>query len=253
TSKRPLINGARWPPRPIGARPIVRAGNARCAGPGVACAVPPLIPYHRRKAERICRARARRSTACGRTRVIGGSRASKPWPPRMALMSASPAEATWYSSIPPLRRRCQFRRVGRSSRFMSVALLRLSRRCERAMSDTEYRFTVRPLTEDEGGGYLIEFPDWPGCVSDGETIEEALANGEDAKRCWIAAMNEAGRPIPPPSVEPAEGYSGKWQLRAPKSLHRRLAERAKREGVSLNTLAVPLLAEGLGERAAHER
>ena len=60
-------------------------------------------------------------------------------------------------------------------------------------------------------------------------------------------------PIPPPSVEPAESYSGKWQLRAPKSLHRRLAERAKREGVSLNALAVTLLAEGLGERAAHER
>ena len=95
--------------------------------------------------------------------------------------------------IPPLRRRYQFRRVGRSSRFMSVALLRLSRRCERTMSDTEYRFTVRPLTEDEGGGYLIEFPDLPGCMSDGETIEEAIANGEDAKRCWIAAMKEAGR------------------------------------------------------------
>jgi antitoxin HicB len=115
------------------------------------------------------------------------------------------------------------------------------------MSDIEYRFTVRPLTEDEGGGYLIEFPDLPGCMSDGETIEEAIANGEDAQRGWIAAMMEAGRPIPSPSVEPTESYSGKWQLRAPKSLHRRLAERAKREGVSLNTLVVTLLAEGLGD------
>ena len=59
--------------------------------------------------------------------------------------------------------------------------------------------------------------------------------------------------MPPPSIQPTESYSGKWQLRAPKSLHRRQAERAKREGVSLNTLAVTLLAEGLGERAAHER
>jgi antitoxin HicB len=117
------------------------------------------------------------------------------------------------------------------------------------MSDTEYRFTVRPLTEDEGGGYLIEYPDLPGCMSDGETIEESIANGKDAKRGWIAAMKEAGRPIPPPSAEPAEAYSGKWQLRAPKSLHGRLAERAKREAGSLITLAVTLLAEGLGERA----
>jgi len=115
------------------------------------------------------------------------------------------------------------------------------------MNDIEYRFTIRPLSAEEGGGYLIEFPDLPGCVSDGETVDEAIANGQDARRCWIDAMREAGRPIPPPSVEP-ESYSGKWQLRAPKSLHRRLAERAKREGVSLNTLAVTLLAEGLGSR-----
>lgn len=116
------------------------------------------------------------------------------------------------------------------------------------MSDTEYPFAIRPLSAEEGGGYLIEFPDLPGCMSDGETIEEAIANGQDAKGCWIGAMKEAGRPIPPPSAEPAESYSGKWQLRAPKSLHRRLAERAKREGVSLNALAVTLLAEGLGTR-----
>ena len=60
------------------------------------------------------------------------------------------------------------------------------------MSDTEYRLTGRSVTEDQGGGYLIEFPDLPGCMSDGE-IEEAIANGEDARRCWIAAMREAGR------------------------------------------------------------
>jgi antitoxin HicB len=62
---------------------------------------------------------------------------------------------------------------------------------------------------------------------------------------------EADRPIPPPSVDLAAGYSGKWQLRAPKSVHRRLAGCDKREGVSLNTLAVTLLAEGFGGRAAH--
>jgi antitoxin HicB len=140
--------------------------------------------------------------------------------------------------------------VANQADLMSVVLLRSSMRCERAMSDTEYRFTVRPLREEEGGGWLVEYPDLPGCMSDGETIERAIANAEDAKRCWIAAAREAGRPIPPLSVEPVEGYSGKWQLRAPKSLHRRLADRAKREGVSLNTLAVTLLAEG--ERSAHQ-
>jgi antitoxin HicB len=129
--------------------------------------------------------------------------------------------------------------------------LRGADRCgegQRRMSD--YRFTVRPLSDDEGGGYLVEFPDLPGCMSDGETIEEAVASGQDAKASWIAAMTEAGHPIPPPTVEPPEPYSGKWQLRAPKSLHRKLTERARREGVSLNTLAVALIAEGLGAKEA---
>jgi antitoxin HicB len=38
----------------------------------------------------------------------------------------------------------------------------------------DYPFRVRPLTDEEGGGYLIAFPDLPGCLSDGETIEEAI-------------------------------------------------------------------------------
>jgi predicted RNase H-like HicB family nuclease len=61
----------------------------------------------------------------------------------------------------------------------------------------------------EGGGYLVEFPDLPGCMSDLETIEEAVADGQDAKESWIAAMTEAARPIPPPTVEPPERCSGR--------------------------------------------
>jgi len=64
--------------------------------------------------------------------------------------------------------------------------------------DVPYRFTIRPLSEDEGG-YLIEFPDLPGCMSDGETIEEAITNGIDAMRGWIEAMRAEGHPIPAPS------------------------------------------------------
>lgn len=62
-----------------------------------------------------------------------------------------------------------------------------------------YPVLVRPLAEDEGGGFLAEAPDLPGCMSDGETPTEAVANVQDAIRCWIAAMREAGRPVPPPS------------------------------------------------------
>ena len=65
--------------------------------------------------------------------------------------------------------------------------------------DVPYRFTIRPLPADEGGGYLIEFPDLPGCMSDGATIEEAITNGVDAMRGWIEAMRAEGHPIPAPT------------------------------------------------------
>jgi antitoxin HicB len=68
------------------------------------------------------------------------------------------------------------------------------------MTQTDDPFRIGPLDGDEGGGWLIEFSDLPGCMSDGATREEALHNGADARDCWIAAMRAAGRPIPPPSL-----------------------------------------------------
>jgi predicted RNase H-like HicB family nuclease len=82
------------------------------------------------------------------------------------------------------------------------------------MSD-EHRFTVRPLTQEKGSGWLVEYPDLPGCMSDGETIGEAIANAGDAKRCRIAAMKKARRPIPPPSVEPAEATAANGNFARP--------------------------------------
>jgi antitoxin HicB len=55
-----------------------------------------------------------------------------------------------------------------------------------------FPFTIRPLREVEGGGYPIEFPDLPGCISDGETPEEAIRNGRDALKACLATMREFG-------------------------------------------------------------
>ncbi len=109
----------------------------------------------------------------------------------------------------------------------------------------DYTFTVRRLHTEEGGGYLAEVDDLNGCMADGGTPEEAISNLEDAVESWIKTAKEFNKPIPLPSYE---SYSGKWVVRTPKNLHRKLAELSKREGVSLNTLAVSLLAEGVGER-----
>lgn len=113
----------------------------------------------------------------------------------------------------------------------------------------DYPFLIRPLTKEEGGGYLIEFPDLPGCISDGDTYEEAIRNGDDAKKCWILAAKEAGRKVPPPTVQSDKfEQSGKWVQRAPKSIHARLVSQAKDENVSLNMLVVSMISEGLGKR-----
>lgn len=109
----------------------------------------------------------------------------------------------------------------------------------------DYSFVIRHLSKDEGGGYLIEFLDLPGCMSDGESIEEAIENGKDAVKSWMHAAREAGRPIPRPGE--LEKQSGKWVQRVPKSIHFRLVEKAKEEGVSLNTLVISLLSEALGK------
>jgi antitoxin HicB len=121
------------------------------------------------------------------------------------------------------------------------------------MRKLDYPITLRPLAKHEGGGWLAEFPDLPGCMADGATPEEAMREAADAARSWIRTAKAHGDPIPAPSPTDRSSYSGRWVLRTPRTLHKRLSERAKAEGVSLNTLAVTLLAEGLGERNAHER
>ena len=94
---------------------------------------------------------------------------------------------------------------------------------------------------DPGGGYVITFPDLPGCMTQVEDAAEIGPAAGEARRLWIATEYEDGVNIPMPSYP--EEYSGRFNLRLPRSLHRRLAEQARSEGVSLNQCVVALLAE----------
>ena len=89
------------------------------------------------------------------------------------------------------------------------------------------------------GGYTISFPDLPGCLTCGETIEEAIANAKDAKKSWLMAAIEEGVEIYEP--DSFKQYSGQFKLRIPKSLHRSLAEHSRREGISMNQYCLYLL------------
>jgi antitoxin HicB len=108
-----------------------------------------------------------------------------------------------------------------------------------------YQFTVRPLSKDEGGGYLVEYPDIPGCMSDGETVEEAIANGRKALRDCIEVFRESGRKLPKASVEAAQ-----WRQRLPRTLYLKLTKQAESEGVSINSLVTAIIAEAIGSKRA---
>ena len=67
------------------------------------------------------------------------------------------------------------------------------------MTPLEYPIVVEPLSREDGGGFAAIVPDLPGCMSDGETPEQAISNVQDAIAAWIEAARDMGRDIPRPS------------------------------------------------------
>jgi|GEM_PF-180979 len=103
----------------------------------------------------------------------------------------------------------------------------------------------RELVPD-GPTVAARVPELPGCFAEGNDLAEALANLEDALEAWLASALELGNEVPRPrgEAEP-ESFSGRFSVRVPKTLHRRLAALADGEGCSLNQLVVTVLAEAV--------
>jgi len=94
---------------------------------------------------------------------------------------------------------------------------------------------------EEEDGVVASLPDLPGCVSYGDTIQDAVESLNATKELWIKGRLESGQPVPKPSE--VEDFSGKFVLRIPRGLHRSLDREAKKQGVSLNTYVLHLLTE----------
>ena len=108
-----------------------------------------------------------------------------------------------------------------------------------------YPSQITKIDEADGGGFLIEVPMLKGCMSDGDTVEEAYNNLEEAKKEWFTYMLENNLAIP----EPADTvYSGRFMVRIPKTLHKIITEQSKREGLSLNQYVSNVLAYAAGQR-----
>ena len=84
----------------------------------------------------------------------------------------------------------------------------------------QYQFTVRPIPENEGGGYLVE----------------------------LDVFRESGRKLPKPAIEAAQ-----WRQRLPRTLYSKLTRQAESEGVSINSLVTAIIAEAIGSRQAPSR
>ena len=102
-----------------------------------------------------------------------------------------------------------------------------------------YRLELIPDIDE--GGFVASYPELPGCLTCGETVESAIANANDAKRAWLEAALADGVEIAEP--DSLEAYSGQFKLRIPKSLHKTLAEHSKAEGISMNQYCLYLLAK----------
>lgn len=111
--------------------------------------------------------------------------------------------------------------------------------------DLAYYLGLRYPIEVHAGenGYFVTHPDLDGCMAEGGTLEEAVANLSDSRELWIEARLEGGYPVPEPA---AENYSGRVSLRMTPELHGQLARIADRRGVSLNLLLNSVLATYAG-------
>lgn len=111
--------------------------------------------------------------------------------------------------------------------------------------NTNYPMRLYCTEEDGVVEWIAEYPDLPGCIGVGDTREEACSEAEINKDLWIETAIENGGNVPEPSKLYEDEYSGKFNLRIPKSLHRNLSIRADEEGISLNQLCLHYISMGL--------
>lgn len=100
-----------------------------------------------------------------------------------------------------------------------------------------YRLEVQK--DENEGGYVMSFPELPGCISCADRQDEVLKLAEDAKREWITAAMEEEIEIPVPKG--IEAFPNTFKLRLPKSLYAELNYQARREGISMNQYCLYLL------------
>lgn len=60
------------------------------------------------------------------------------------------------------------------------------------------RYELITYWSEEGQAFLVEIPELPGCMADGQSYEEAVTNARQVIEEWIETAHELGRPVPEP-------------------------------------------------------
>ena len=112
-------------------------------------------------------------------------------------------------------------------------------------------YTRMIIPNNEDGGFIAEVLELPGCMTEGDSAEEAYINLEDAMTGYIGVLLDEGKEVPAPMG--LNEYSGRFLLRFSGELHRSATMRAERENVSLNQWIGQAVAERLmGKTLADE-
>ncbi|MDP9372913.1 MAG: type II toxin-antitoxin system HicB family antitoxin [Chloroflexota bacterium] len=69
-------------------------------------------------------------------------------------------------------------------------------------TSTTRRYTVLLTPDPEEGGYTVTVPALPGCITEGDTVEEALTNAREAIKCHLEGLAADGEPIPEEQAHP---------------------------------------------------
>ncbi len=102
---------------------------------------------------------------------------------------------------------------------------------------------------EESGGYSVRVKEFPGCTAFGGTAEEAFKNIKESMKIWLSEVIKQKLEIPLP--ESKKEYSGKFLIRVPKSIHKKLVEDAEKEGISMNQYVISLLSKQIPTSQAY--
>lgn len=114
----------------------------------------------------------------------------------------------------------------------------------------DYKIILSLLETEEGIEYIAEYREFPLCGGSGKTPNEAVDDAKNNLIIYIEELQELGKEIPAPIQE--SDYSGRFTLRLSKSMHKKVAECAEREGVSLNAFITEAVSEKVGNSCVNQ-